>query len=44
MFWLKDIVFFKEFKEVNDTDITDFNALRNQGDQQVAEFLKNIGN
>jgi hypothetical protein len=36
-------VFFKEFKDVNDTDIMDFSALRTQGDQQVMEFLQNIG-
>jgi chitosanase len=38
-----DIVFMIEFKAVNDTSITDFNALRNLGDQNMAALIKTLG-
>jgi chitosanase len=40
----EDIVFFTEFKELDDTSITDFGALQTLGDQQMTALINSLGN
>lgn len=40
---MKDIIFFTEFKDIGNTFITDFGALRKQGDDKMAAFIQEIG-
>lgn len=37
-----DVVFFTEFKDVSNTEITNFNALRTIGDEKMNELLQLI--
>ena len=39
---ISDVVFFSEFKDVNETSITNFDALRALGDQEMNKLLKSV--